>query len=162
MNGYLKKIDAATRYASYIAAAGLASLMFLTVGDVILRGFKTAIVGTYEIVGFLGAIAIGFSFPRTSYERHHVSVDVATVKLSRRGKMAADIATRCICIVFFFILGWNLILLGMDYYHTGEVSPTLQVPFYPVSMGCGVCCFLECFVLIGDIINIVHGTFDSH
>jgi TRAP-type C4-dicarboxylate transport system permease small subunit len=138
MNGFVQKMNALTRYFNYIAAGGLASLMFLTVGDVVLRTFKSAIVGTYELVGLLGAVAIGFSFPRTAFERHHVAVDTLTAKLPRRGRMITDTLTRCAAICFFFILGWNLILIGMDYHTTGEVSPTLQVPFYPVVYAMGV------------------------
>lgn len=162
MNGFLKKMDVLTRYSSYIAATGLASLMFLTVGDVILRTFKSAIVGTYELVGFLGAIAIGFSFPRTAFERHHVSVDILTAKLPRTGKMIMDILTRCASIVFFFILGWNLVAVGLDYYRSGEVSATLQVPFYPVAYAVGICCFVMCIVLVSDIVKIFTGKFESH
>lgn len=161
MNGFIKTIDALTRYANYVAAAALAALMFLTVGDVTLRTFKSAITGTYELVGFLGAIAIGFSFPRTAFERHHVSVDTFTAKLSRVPKMVMDILTRCAGMVFFFILGWNLIFIGIDYHKTGEVSPTLQVPFYPVAYAVGICCFLMCLVLVCDIGNIVKGKFES-
>jgi TRAP-type C4-dicarboxylate transport system permease small subunit len=162
MNRFLEKMDLLTRYSSYIAAAGLASLMFLTVGDVILRTFKSAIVGTYELVGFLGAIAIGFSFPRTGFERHHVSVDILTAKLPKTGKAIVDILTRCAGMFFFSILGWNLIAVGMDYYKTGEVSATLQVPFYPVAYAVGICCFVMCLVLVSDIVKIFTGKFESH
>jgi TRAP-type C4-dicarboxylate transport system permease small subunit len=161
MNGFIKIIDTVTRYVNYIAAGGLATLMFLTVGDVILRGFKSAITGTYELVGFLGAVAIGFSFARTGFERHHVSVDTFTAKLSRVPKMIVDILTRCMGMGFFFILGWNLILIGAEYHRTGQVSPTLLVPFYPVAYAVGICSFLMCLVLIGDIVKIFEGKFES-
>ncbi len=162
MNRFLKTMDALTRYSIYIGATGLAALMFLTVGDVILRTSKSAIVGTYELVGFLGAIAIGFSFPRTAFERHHVSVDIVTSKLPRAAKMVVDILTRCTGIFFFFVLGWNLIGVGIDYYRSGEVSPTLQAPFYPVAYAVGGCCFLMCLVLVADIVRVFEGTFESN
>lgn len=161
MNGFLKKIDFATRISAYVAAGGLVSLMVLTVGDVLLRGFKSAVVGTYELVGFLGAVAIGFSFPRTAFERHHVSVDIVTGRLPRTGRTMINILTRCAGMVLFFLLGWNLIGVGMDYYRTGEVSATLQVPFYPVAYAVGVCCFLQCLVLVSDIVKIFAGKFDE-
>jgi len=40
---------------------------------------------------------------------------------------------------------------------THEVSPTLQLPFYPVVLGIAVACVLECLVMIADIIKIVGG-----
>ena len=56
----------------WAGAVALASMMFLTVADVVLRSFRQPIVGTYELVGFLGALAIGFSLPQTSLDRGQV------------------------------------------------------------------------------------------
>ena len=39
------------------------SSWLLTLVDVILRGFKRPIVGTYELVALAGAVVIGFSLP---------------------------------------------------------------------------------------------------
>jgi hypothetical protein len=60
----------------------------------------------------------------------------------------------------FSLLGWNMIKLGMDLYRTGEVSLTLQLPFYPVAYGIGVCCFVQCLVLIAHISQVIGGTYE--
>jgi hypothetical protein len=48
----------------------------------------------------------------------------------------------------------------MDLYRTGEVSLTLQLPFYPVAYGIGVCCFVQCLVLIAHIFQVIGGTYE--
>jgi hypothetical protein len=49
----------------------------------------------------------------------------------------------------------------MDLQKSGEVSLTLQEPFYPVAYGIGVCCFVQCLVMVCDIVKISGGKFDE-
>ena len=43
----------------------------------------------------------------------------------------------------FLMIGWNLIKMGRDLYKSGEVSPTLQMPFYPVVYGVGFAALIQ-------------------
>lgn len=140
-------IHTLSRLMYWIAGLALAGIMFLTVADVILREFKLPVVGTYEIVSLLGAIVIGFAVPQTSLERGHVLMDFLTEKLPIGGRKVFHFLTRILAIFTFLIIGWNLWGLGNDFYRTGQVSLTLQIPEYPVAYGIGICCFIECLVL---------------
>ena len=160
MKGFLDKINGVSRFLNVIAGISLTFLMLLTVMDVILRSLKRPIVGTYELVAFAGAVVIGFSVPLTSWVRGHIYVDFFILKFSQKGRNIFNIATRCVVIVLFFLIGWNLIKYGMDLQKSGEVSLTLQMPFYPVAYGVGICCFVQCLVLICDIIKISGGEYD--
>ena len=160
MKGFLSKINGLSRFLNIIAGISLTFLMLLTVMDVILRSLKSPIVGTYELVAFAGAVVIGFSVPLTSWVRGHIYVDFFILRFSQKGRNIFNIATRCVVIVLFFLIGWNLIKYGMDLQKSGEVSLTLQMPFYPVAYGVGICCFVQCLVLICDIIKISGGEYD--
>ena len=65
-----------------IAAVAMACSVLLTVSDVILRLFKRPILGTYELVGMLAAVTVGFALPETSLTRGHVIMDMFTGRLS--------------------------------------------------------------------------------
>jgi TRAP-type C4-dicarboxylate transport system permease small subunit len=160
MKGFLGKINGLSRFLNVIAGVSLTFLMLLTVMDVILRSLKRPIVGTYELVAFSGAIVIGFSVPLTSWVRGHIYVDFFILRFSQKVRNIFNIATRCVVIVLFFLIGWNLIKYGMDLQKSGEVSLTLQMPFYPVAYGVGICCFVQCLVLLCDIIKISGGEYD--
>jgi len=160
MKGFLSKINGLSRFLNIIAGISLTFLMLLTVMDVILRSMRRPIVGTYELVAFSGAIVIGFSVPLTSWVRGHIYVDFLILKFSQKVRNVFNIATRCVVIVLFFLIGWNLIKYGLDLQKSGEVSLTLQMPFYPVAYGVGICCFVQCLVLICDIIKIFGGEYD--
>lgn len=136
-----------------VAGLALAGSMFLTVSDVILRSFKRPIVGTYELVGLLGALVIGFSLPQTSRVKGHVLMDFLTGSLSAGAQRVLHVLTRILGIVLFAIIGWNLWVLGDDFRKSGEVTLTLQLPLYPVAYSIAICCFVECLVLILDMVG---------
>ncbi|MFH0786143.1 MAG: TRAP transporter small permease [Pseudomonadota bacterium] len=141
-----------SRLMYWVAGVALASIVFLTVADVILRSFKIPIVGTYEIVSLLGAVVIGFAIPQTSLEKGHVLMDFLTGRLPFGGQRIFHFLARVLAIITFLILGWNLLKLGFDLRQTGEVSLTLKIPEFPVAFGVGICCFIECLVLATDLI----------
>jgi TRAP-type C4-dicarboxylate transport system permease small subunit len=161
MGGLLWLTEKISRTFNWIALCALTFIMLLTVSDVFLRYFGHPIVGTFEIVGFCGALIIGFSLPLTSWHRGHIFVDFLTLKVSKKFKKVLDLSTRVLCIALFFIVGWNLFIYSQKLYQSGEVSLTIQIPFYPFSYGLGVACFLQCFVLIADIVKIFRGTYDE-
>lgn len=160
MEGVLKIVLRLSKSVNVISEVALTFMMFLTVADVILRSFKSPIVGTYELVAFSGAVAIGFSVPLTSWMRGHVSVDLFTSRFSQRVRNIFDIGTRCLVIGLFLLVGWRLIKYGMDLHRVREVSMTLQMPFYPVAYGLGICFFAQCLVLFCDILKIFGGTYE--
>ena len=161
MEGFLKTINGISRFLNIIAGISLTFLMLLTIADVILRGFKSPVPGTYEMVAFAGAVVIGFSLPRTSWLRAHIFVDFFILKFSQKGRDIFNIVTRCVVILLFFLIGWNLIKFGIDLQKSGEVSLTLQMPFYPIAYGVGVCCFIQCLVMVCDIVKISGGKYDE-
>jgi len=160
MGGLLWLTEKLSRVMNWIALCALTFIMLLTVSDVVLRFFRHPIVGTFEVVGFCGAIVIGFALPLTTWQRGHIFVDILTQKMSKGAKKWLDLSTRVLCIALFAVIGWNLFSYSHKLMTSGEVSLTIQLPFYPFSYGVGVCCFLQCFVLVGDIVKIFGGTYE--
>ena len=160
MKGILEIIRGVSRFLNIIAGISLTFLMFLTLADVILRFFRRPIVGTYELVAFSGAVVIGFSLPFTSWIRAHIFVDFVILKFSQRVRNVFNMVTRGVVFVLFFLIGWNLIKYGMDLQRSGEVSLTLRIPFYPVAYGVAFCCFIQCLVMLCDIVKIFGGEYE--
>jgi TRAP-type C4-dicarboxylate transport system permease small subunit len=161
MNGFQKAVMQISKSLNVLAGISLIFLMLLTIIDVILRGFGKPIVGTYELVAFSGAMAIGLSMPHTAMLRGHIYVDFLIAKFSRKTRDLFNITTRGFVFVLFIIAGWNLLKYGWDLQKSGEVSLTLQMPFYPVAYAVGLCCFVQCLVVLCDLIKIRGGQFDE-
>jgi TRAP-type C4-dicarboxylate transport system permease small subunit len=160
MGWFSDKVWKLSRLINFIGGVSLAFIMFLTVADIILRSFRKPIIGTYEMVAFSGAVVIGFSVPLTSWMRGHVYTDFLVLRFSQKIRNVLNIVTRCLSIVLFILIGWNMILYGMDLRKAGEVSLTLTLPFYPIAYGVGICCFIQCLVLLCDIFKIFGGKYE--
>jgi TRAP-type C4-dicarboxylate transport system permease small subunit len=160
MAGLLWFTEKLSKLMNVIAYTALTFIMLLTVADVVLRFFGHPIVGTFEIVGLGGAVAIGFGIPLTSWLRAHIYVDFIIQKFPKWGMNTMNILTRVISIALFILIGYNLFIYATDLYKSGEVSLTRQIPFYPIAYGMGVCCFIQCIVLITDIIKVIGGKYE--
>jgi TRAP-type C4-dicarboxylate transport system permease small subunit len=143
-----------------IAGTALTAMMFLTVIDITLRAFGTPIIGTYEIVALLLAVVIGFAIPQVSVDRGHVYMEFILNVISKRNKAILNTFTRILCIFIFILIGYNLFSAGNEFHLAGEVSPTIKLPFFPMAYGVGICCFIECFVFIVDIMKIWRGQYE--
>lgn len=154
----------ALRYISsllnFMASTALTCMMFLTVADVLLRAGGHPIIGTYEVVALLLALVVGFGLPQTSLDRGHVYMDFMLERLSRRGRNLMNTFTRLLCLLLFAFIGGNLFNVGARFFASGEVSPTIQIPLYPITYGVAVCCLLQCWVFIFDIVRIWRGQYE--
>jgi len=155
MERLLQIVSRINKPLTIIAGSALAFVILITVADVILRAFGDPIIGTYELVCFSGAILIGFSIPLTSWARSNIQVDFLIMKFPQRTRKIIKIVTKCLGIGLFLLIGWNLVILGNDLRETGQVSPVLRIVFYPVAYGIGICGFLQCLVLLCDIVKIL-------
>ena len=154
MKPFFRFLNSLSYAMNALAAVALTVMMLLTVADVILRSTGSPIIGTYEIVGVLLALVIGFSMPETSLRRSHVFMEFLIDVLPAGWRAVMNTFTRCLCIGLFILIGLNLIAVADEYRLSGEVSPTLQLPFYPAAYGAAICCFILCLVFIVEIIKI--------
>jgi TRAP-type C4-dicarboxylate transport system permease small subunit len=148
------------RVMEIIAGIALVFIMTLTTFDVILRTFGRPIIGTYEMVAFGGGIIIGFGVPITSFVRGQIFVDFFYQKFPKGIQNLFNVVTRLMVMVLFLFLGWNLIKMASDMYRSGEVSLTLQLPFYPIAYGIGFACFVQLLVIVCDLMKIARGEYE--
>jgi TRAP-type C4-dicarboxylate transport system permease small subunit len=149
----------------WVAGAAIVSMMLLTCIDVVLRLAVTAyheyhwvflapfrpIAGTYELVCFMGAVAVSFAMAHTSVERGHVAVSLVVRLLPERTQGLIDTITSGFGFILFALLTWRSVLYGNHLRASGEVSLTLQLPFYPFVYGIGFAAAVVCLVLLVDI-----------
>ena len=154
MGGFAKMMRFVSNLLNIIAGIAVTFMMLLTVADVLLRAGGRPIIGTFEIVALSLALVIGFAIPKVSLDRGHVSMDFLLVKLSKRGREVMNTFTRLLGLILFACIGYNLFNVGARFHASGEVTATIKIPFYPVAYGVAICCLIECFVFIFDIVRI--------
>jgi TRAP-type C4-dicarboxylate transport system permease small subunit len=138
-----------------VAAAAIFFMMALTCADVILRIFRMPIPGTYEIVSFLGAVAVSFAIARTSVEKGHVAVSLLVQLLPKRGQAIVESIIAILGIILFALIAWQSTIYAQDCQQSGEVSLTLQLPFYPIIYGIAFGAIVACLVLLVDFLNAI-------
>ena len=144
-------------FLNYIAGWCLVAMTFLTCADVILRIFRYPILGTYEMVGFLGAATASFAMAHTTIKRGHVAVEVVTTQLSPKAQAVIYLITDVLSILVFALLAYECMRFGNDLRISNEVSLTLQIPFFPVLYGVSVSAMTVCLVLIVDFFSVRGG-----
>lgn len=159
MKRLLGIVRVVSRLLHAFAGIALVFIVTLTTADVVLRAFKRPILGTYEIVAYTGAVVILFALPLSSWMRSHIFVDFFILKFSRRIQNLFHVATRCMGFFLFFLFGWNVLKYAADLQRTAEVSVTLKLPFYPIIYALGICCFVQCLVLLCDLVKIAGGEY---
>jgi TRAP-type C4-dicarboxylate transport system permease small subunit len=153
-------LKVASRTLNFLAGLALTIMMLLTVADVACRAAGHPLVGVYEVVALALAIVIGFGFPQTSLDKGHVFMEFVLEKLSQTGLKVLNTLTRLASLGLFALIGYNLFYIGAELYKSGEVSPTLKLPFYPVAYAVAVCCLLQAVVFIFDVVRIWRGQYE--
>jgi len=137
-----------------IAGIGLAFMMAMTIADITMRALGRPIVGSIELISFSGAVIIGFAAPYSSWMRSHVIVDFLVERLSPRAKRSMELVTKLAGLVLFLFMGVNFILYSLTLMKTGEVSAGLRIPYYPITFGLALSCFLESLTLFADLMKV--------
>ena len=140
---------------NYVAGFCLVGMMTLTCADVVLRLFRHPILGTYELVEFLGATIAAFAMALTTLYRGHVAVEVLVMIFSQGIQKVIFLLTQVAALVLFLLLGLECVRYGNDLRTSGEVSLTLQLPFYPVLYGIAFSSFIVCLVLCFDFWKVL-------
>ena len=155
---------------SLIAGAAIVIMMLLSTADVLLRlggplfiklewgflSFLKPIPGTYELVSFLGTVAAAFAMAHTSIKGGHVSVSLVTRLLPERVRNFIRMITNLLALIFFVLLSWRSILYAEELRFCGEVSMTLQLPYYPFIYGVAFASFAMSVVLITYLISDIN------
>ncbi|MFH1491202.1 MAG: TRAP transporter small permease [Pseudomonadota bacterium] len=140
---------------NYIAGFCMVGMMTLTCADVVLRLFRRPILGTYEIVEFLGATIAAFAMALTTLHRGHVAVEVLVMTFSRGIQRLIFLLTQLAAMGLFLLLGFECIRYGNDLRTSGEVSLTLELPFYPVLYGMAFSALIVFVVLCFDFWGVM-------
>ena len=146
-----------TRGLNSLSALAVLAMMLLTCADIVMRLMRRPITGTYETVGFLGALFVSFALAQTSVDRGHIAVDFLVQRLPQRVQEAVELVNGLVCTAFFALIAWQCGLYGAELKASGEVSMTLQTPIYPVVWGIGAGCAVLCLVLIARSSDVLAG-----
>jgi TRAP-type C4-dicarboxylate transport system permease small subunit len=161
MKTFDKVVFRLSAYMGMVAGLALVLVMLLVVLDVTMRYFGYPITGVYDLVALGGAIVIGFSCPYAAKKRVHVYMEMVQQTFGRGTQQVLDVLTRLIALSISCLIAWNLVKLGTAFRVTGEASLTIQIAYYPIAIGLGVCFMLQTLVFALQIFQAFSGGSDE-
>lgn len=160
-------VNAMVRCMYYIAGLAIVVMMAVTVTDVFLRFCVTLyatfhwsfleswrpVPGTYDIVAMAGSIASAFAMAHTTVQSGHVAVSFVVRMLSERWQIVFKFTTETLSALLFAVLSYRSVLYARDLKEYGEVTMTLQLPFYPFVYLLAFSAFAVTLVFLMRILN---------
>lgn len=133
MKKFTDLIQIIARTLDKLAGICFFSVMVLVIGNILLRAiFSRPILGTYEIVGFLTALGIGLALAHCALQDGHIDVSIFMEKLSRKVQSVIAVLVQGGALIFWSGAVWFLFQFGRDMRVKGLVSPSAEIPVYPL------------------------------
>lgn len=127
--GLVKRISSSL---NILAGLCVFLVMLLIVSNIILRVvFKHPILGTYELVGFLAALAIAFGLAQCALQNGHIAVGLIMECFSNRIQSFIESVVNIISLLFWGAVTWYLFQFGVAMMNKGLVSLSAQIPVHP-------------------------------
>lgn len=126
----------------WIGGCFLVAMILLTCTNIFLRLVWVPVKGTFELMGFFGAITTAFALGYTQIKKGHIAVDLLILSFSHKTRRVLTFINSLICMVFFAFVSWQIAKYAGILRTSGEVTETLRFAYYPftyaVAVGCGV------------------------
>lgn len=151
--GMERKLGRLAQWFSWVSAGALIAMMALVNANVILRPFGKPIWGCYEIVGFLGTVVLSFALIHTTMTHGHMAVEIVLSRMPKRFRTVMGVINRVLGIIVLILVAWQSARYGTRIWNSGEISPTLKIPFYPFLYGIALAFAIASLVAVVDLVK---------
>lgn len=160
--GYFERlIYLLSRWCNRIAQGAVVAMMLMLGGNILLRFFGKPILGTYDWTGLIGTILIAFALGHCGIQRGHVRVEFIVMRFPERVQALIDSITGILSLGLFALAAWQSIVLGNEMWRKGDVSMTVQTPFYPfvyaIAFGCALLWMVILIETIKSLTKAIRG-----
>ena len=138
---------------TFLAGLILIVMVLLTCANIVFRMFWVPISGTYELMGFAGALLTAFALAYTQVKKGHISVDVLVNVFPQKAQWVLSAINNGMCFIFFMLAGWQLAIKANTLRTTGEVTETLRIIYYPFTYAVALGCVVLALILLTDFLR---------
>lgn len=137
-----------------LAGICIAAVMVLVVLNIIMRTvFKHPIMGTYELVGFLTALGVGFALARCALQDGHIAVGLFIERLPFKIQALTGILVNVAAVCFWGMATCFLVKYAREMAAKGLVSSTAEIPVAPFIYLIALGLFGLCLVLLFNVLR---------
>ncbi|WP_449241944.1 TRAP transporter small permease [Desulfovibrio sp.] len=135
-----------------LSGALLVAMTVLACANMLARAVWVPLEGTFEVMGFLGAMSAAFSMAWAQLNKIHISVGILFGRLPRPVRRSLDAAASLASCAFFLLLAEQSRRWAAFLVETGEVSETLHWPFHPFVLASALGCLVMALALFTDFL----------
>ena len=141
----------------WIAGLFLIAMITITGANIVLRLFGLPLRGTFELMGYFGAVVTAFALGYTQIKRGHIAVDILVLRFSNKTQKILHAVNHLVCMAFFVIVTWHVYNYATTLWETGEVTETLQIVYYPFTYAVALGCLVLAFTFFVDFLKSIIG-----
>ena len=141
----------------WIAVCFLGGMVFITCANIVLRLVWVPLRGTFELMGYFGAIVTAFALGYAQIGRSHIAVDILVLRFSKRTRKILHGINYLVCAIFFSAVSWQIAKYATTLLQTGEVTETLRFAYYPFTYGVALGCIALALALLVDFLKLFSG-----
>ena len=129
------------------------SMILLCCANIFLRLGWMPIRGTFELMGFFGAIVTAFALSHTQNKGAHISVNILIDTFSTQTRHIIRAINNLICLIFFLIVAWQMAVKADILMQAGEVTETLRIIYYPFAYAVAFGCLILAMTFLTDLLK---------
>ena len=150
----LEKIsEVLNKLLTFLGGLFLVVMIVLTCANILTRLVWVPIIGTFELMGFFGAMVTAFALGYTQVKRGHIAVDVLVNTFPEKVKKTLTQVSNAVCCCFFVIAAWQIAVKANTLMETGEVTETLQMIYYPFTYAVAFGCLVLALTLFAELVR---------
>ncbi|MBW1945180.1 MAG: TRAP transporter small permease [Deltaproteobacteria bacterium] len=138
---------------TWIGGCFLGIMIILTCTNVFLRLIWVPVAGTFELMGYCGAVLTAFALGYTQIRRGHIAVDIIVLRFSKGTQRVLNSINGLICMVFFAVVAMQITRYATTLVKTGEVTETLRIIYYPFTYCVAFGCITLSLVFLTDFLK---------
>ena len=127
--GYGLVLDTACKVMAFVSGVTLVALALMSLWSIIGRSvFDKPLIGDYELVQMLSAVAVALSLPYAHWIGAHVIVDFFTANAKPRTNAVMDLLANLVMAFFSIVIAWRLWVGLLDLRSNFDASMMLNIP----------------------------------
>jgi len=131
----------------------LAGMVVLTCSNIFCRMVWIPVKGTFELMGYAGAVITAFALGYTQIKKGHIAVDILVKCFSEKVQKIIGCINSGICLIFFSLAGWQIVKIGTNLLKTGETTETLRIVYYPFTFAVALGCFALALAMLVEFLK---------
>jgi TRAP-type C4-dicarboxylate transport system permease small subunit len=150
-----ESVKRVSRVFNMIGGVFLIAMILLTCANILCRALWVPIPGTFELLGFFGALTASLALGHTHILRGHIAVDILTRTYPSNTRRIVRVVNRLLFFLLFAIACGELWAKALTLMRTGEVTETLNVGYHPFVFGVSAGCGLLAAVFFAELIAVL-------